>query len=177
MMLSSWLLPFVALAFGGLLFVLAWWGDRLATTGQANIPWAWIYSLSLAVHCTSWAYYGTVGQAARLGWPVPPTYVGIILLYLLAPALLGKLIQVSHHERVSSVADFVDARYGRDRTLAVAVTLIATCGVIPYIALQLKAIDISFQALSAGSAAQADGRDVCPQRHAGDRWPAPGSVL
>jgi PAS domain S-box-containing protein len=155
MMLSPWFLALVALAFGGLLFFIAWWGDRTAVAGRGVMPPAWVYSLALAVHCTSWAYYGTVGQSASLGWSVPPTYIGIILLYLLAPALLAKLVQVSRRERISSVADFVAARYGRDRTIAVAVTLIATCGVVPYIALQLKAIDISFQALAATSGAPA----------------------
>ena len=151
MMLSPWFLVLLALAFGGLMFLIAWWGDGQTAAGRRRSSGAWVYSLALAVHCTSWAYYGTVGQAATLGWPVPPTYVGIVLLYLLLPAMLVKLVQVSRRERISSVADFIAARYGRDRGLAVAVTLIATCGVVPYIAVQLKAIDGSLQALAASS--------------------------
>jgi len=160
MMLAPWLLALYALAFLGALFAVAWWGDRAA--GRSRVPQVagWVYALSLAVHCTSWAYYGTVGQSASLGWALPPTYVGIIGLFLLLPALYRKLIQVSHRERISSVADFIAARFGRDRSLAVAVTLIATCGVIPYIALQLKAIDISFTALSAPAAAGALAGDT-----------------
>jgi Na+/proline symporter len=145
------LLAVIALAYLGLLFAIAWIGDRWAAAGRQPVPRPLIYSLSLAVYCTSWAFYGTGGQSASLGWPFPPTYVGTILLFLLIPALLAKLISVSRRERITSVADFVAARYGRDRTLAVAVTLIATCGIIPYIALQLKAIDLTFNTLSAAS--------------------------
>lgn len=152
MMLSPWLLALFALAFLGALFALAYWGDRAAAAGRVPQFAGWVYALSLAVHCTSWAYYGTVGQAAAVGWALPPTYVGVIALYLLFPALLYKLVNVSQREGISSVADFVAARFGRDRALAVVVTLIATCGVIPYIALQLKAIDQSFAALAAASA-------------------------
>lgn len=152
------LLALIALAYLGVLFAIAWTGDRWAAAGRYPVPRPLIYSLSLAVYCTSWAFYGTVGQSATLGWPFPPTYVGTILLFLLIPSLLAKLISVSRRERITSVADFVAARYGRDRTLAVAVTLTATCGIIPYIALQLKAIDQTFNALAAtpGGAAVGD---------------------
>ncbi|MGH8251885.1 MAG: PAS domain-containing hybrid sensor histidine kinase/response regulator [Steroidobacteraceae bacterium] len=151
------LLALIALAYLGLLFAIAWIGDRWAASGRQPVPRPLIYSLSLAVYCTSWAFYGTVGQSATLGWPFPPTYVGTILLFLLIPALLAKLISVSRRERITSVADFVAARYGRDRTLAVAVTLIATCGIIPYIALQLKAIDQTFNTLTAALGGEAVG--------------------
>jgi len=150
-MLAPWLLVLVALAYLGVLFAIAWIGDRWAAAGRYPVPRPLIYSLSLAVYCTSWAYYGTVGQSASLGWPVPPTYIGTILLFLLVPALLAKLISVSRRERITSVADFVAARFGRDRSLAVVVTLIAACGIIPYVALQLKAIDQSFTMLVAAS--------------------------
>ena len=157
MMLSPWLLALYAVAFLGALFALAYWGDRSAAAGRVPQLSGWVYALSLAVHCTSWAYYGTVGQAASVGWALPPTYVGVMALYLLFPVLLYKLVKVSQRERISSVADFVAARFGRDRALAVAVTLIATCGVIPYIALQLKAIDQSFAALVTPTASAGDG--------------------
>jgi PAS domain S-box-containing protein len=148
---GPWLLALIALAYLGVLFAVAWVGDRWAAAGRQPVPKPWIYSLSLAVYCTSWAFYGTVGQSASLGWVFPPTYVGTILLFLLIPGLLAKLISVSRRERITSVADFIAARYGRDRSLAVAVTLIAACGIIPYIALQLKAIDLTFSTLTAAS--------------------------
>lgn len=148
---APWLLALVALAYLGVLFAIAWIGDRWAAAGRQPVPRPLIYSLSLAVYCTSWAYYGTVGQSASLGWPFPPTYVGTILLFLLTPALLAKLISVSRRERITSVADFIAARFGGDRSLAVTVTLIAACGIIPYVALQLKAIDQSFNRLVAAA--------------------------
>ncbi len=154
-MLAPWLLALIALAYVGLLFAIAWTGDRWSAAGRRPVPRPLVYSLSLAVYCTSWAFYGTVGQAAALGWPLPPTYVGTILLFLLAPVLLGKLIRVCRRERITSVADFVAARYGRDHALGAAVTLIATCAIIPYVALQLRAIDLTFNTLSAASGGSA----------------------
>ena len=52
-----------------------------ATRAVFAAHWRHVYALSLAVHCTSWTFYGTVTQAARYGWPLPPTFVGAILLY------------------------------------------------------------------------------------------------
>ncbi len=152
-MMQAWLLALIALAWIGVLFAIAWTGDRFAAAGRSPVPRSLIYSLSLGVYCTSWAFYGTVGQSASLGWPLPPTYVGTIVLFLLFAGLLDKLIRVSRRERITSVADFVAARYGRDRSLAVVVTLVASCGAIPYFALQLKAIEQSFGALTVGPAA------------------------
>lgn len=140
----------LALAYGGLLFAIAWLGDRLAARGRFPVPRPWVYSLSLAVYCTSWAFYGTVGQSATLGWWFPPTYVGTLLLFALGMPFLRKVIGISGRHRITSIADFIGARFGRDRGVAALVSVIALVALVPYVALQLKAIDLSFSVLVGG---------------------------
>ncbi|MFO0334353.1 MAG: NahK/ErcS family hybrid sensor histidine kinase/response regulator [Pseudomonadota bacterium] len=155
-MSGPWSLALLGLAYLGLLFAIAWYGDREAARGRHPVPRPVVYTLSLAVYCTSWAFYGTAGQSAELGWWLPPTYVGTIVLFLLGWKFLHKLVRISRRQRITSVADFLGARYGRDRAIAAFVTVIATLGLIPYISLQLKAIDISFVAL-AGRGLEGEG--------------------
>ncbi len=152
-MLTPWLIALLGLAYVGVLFVVAHLGDRMAAEGRGQGARPWVYSLSLAVYCTSWAFYGTGGQSAQLGWWLPPTYVGTILLFVLAAPFLDKMIRIGRKQKITSIADFLAARFGRDPRVAVLVTIVAVCGLTPYIALQLKAIDISFTALAGLDAA------------------------
>ncbi len=147
-MLTPWLIALLGLAYVGVLFVVAHLGDRMAAEARGPALRPWVYSLSLAVYCTSWAFYGTGGQSARLGWWLPPTYVGTILLFLFGARFLEKMIRLGRKQKITSIADFLAARYGRDPRVAVLVTVVAVFGLTPYIALQLKAIDISFVALA-----------------------------
>lgn len=110
--------------------------------------WRHIYALSLAVHCTSWTFYGTVTQAARYGWPLPPTFLGAILLYALAVGFMVKLVRLARATNATSIADLIATRLGKDAWLAATVTLVAALGLIPYIALQLKAVAMSFAMLT-----------------------------
>ncbi|HBN54691.1 MAG TPA: hybrid sensor histidine kinase/response regulator, partial [Stenotrophomonas sp.] len=124
--------------------------------------WRHVYALSLAVHCTSWTFYGTVTQAARYGWPLPPTFVGAILFYALAIGMMVRLVRLARETNATSLADLIAARLGRDAWLAATVTLIAALGLIPYIALQLKAVAMSFGMLTQRSAEAA--QDAAPWR-------------
>ncbi len=152
-MLNPATLALLGLGYLGLVFAIAWYGDREAARGRHPVPRPFVYSLSLAVYCTSWAFYGTGGQSAATGWWLPPTYVGTIVLFLLGWRFLDKIVAISRRQRITSIADFIGARYGRDPAIARFVTIIATLGLIPYVALQLKAVDISFGAIAQPSAA------------------------
>ncbi|HET9976545.1 MAG TPA: ATP-binding protein [Burkholderiaceae bacterium] len=123
-----------------LLFAVAWWADRRALEGRAPTNSAWIYTLSIGVYCTAWTYFGSVGRAATSGLWFLPIYLGPTLAMLLAWTLLRKMVRIARTHRITSIADFVASRYGKSRTLAALVTLIALVGILPYIALQLKAI-------------------------------------
>jgi len=126
----------------GVLFGVALYGER--HPGFLRRRWAIVYALSLAVHCTSWTFYGTVTQASRSGWWLPPTFVGVILLYALGFGVLMRLVELAREYNASSLADLVAARLGRSSSLAALVTAVTLLGIVPYIALQLKAVAMSY---------------------------------
>src|SRR4029453_9606763 len=103
-----------------------------------------IYALSLAVYCTSWTFYGSVGRAATSGIGFLPIYLGPTLMAALWWYVMLKMIRISKANRITSIADFIASRYGKSQTLGGLVTIIAVIGIIPYIALQLKAISNTF---------------------------------
>ncbi|WP_332821962.1 sensor histidine kinase [Pseudomonas sp.] len=131
-------------AYLGILFAIAYWGDKRADAGRSIIANPYIYALSLAVYATSWTFYGSVGRAAASGVGFLPIYLGPTLMAALFWLVLRKMIRISKANRITSIADFIAARYGKSALLGGLVTLIAVVGVIPYIALQLKAVSSSF---------------------------------
>jgi len=147
-MISTWQLLFISLGYIALLFAVAWYGDRRAALGKPLHNRGLIYSLSLAVYCTSWTFYGAVGQAAASGWLFLAIYAGPILFLVFFWPMLERIIRITKEKRLTSIADFIGTRYGKDHSLAVLVTLVAMLGVIPYIALQLKAIATTYELLT-----------------------------
>ncbi len=148
-MLSTGLIITVASLYLGGLFLLAFITDRRARRGAANfINSPVVYTLSLAVYCTSWTFYGAVGSAARNGLEFLTIYLGPTIVLMGWPVVLRKLVRISNAQRITSIADFISARYGKSSSISVLVTIIALIGVTPYIALQLKAVAASFNALS-----------------------------
>ncbi|QSX28658.1 PAS-domain containing protein [Shewanella cyperi] len=129
----------IAVFYVFLLFLLAWGAERWFS-GVTKKLQVWIYGLSLAVYCSSWSFLGTVGQAASDMWSFLPIFIGPILVFTLGFGLLRKMVLVSKAQNITSVADFIAARYGKSQLLAALVTLIALFGIMPYIALQLKAM-------------------------------------
>jgi Na+/proline symporter/signal transduction histidine kinase len=158
MSLSSGLIAAVALAYMAIMFAIASYGDRRRAPLRPKVR-AWVYSLSLAVYCTSWTFFGAVGQAAEQLWAFLPIYLGPVLLMLLAPWVLQKMVLISKQENITSIADFIAARYGKSHSLAVVVALICLIGVLPYIALQLKGIVLGVNLLI-GEGADASGTRV-----------------
>ena len=158
MSLSSGLIALVALVYMAIMFAIAFYGDRRSTPLPPRLR-AWVYSLSLAVYCTSWTFFGAVGQAAEQLWAFLPIYLGPVLLMLFAPWVLQKMVLISKQENITSIADFIAARYGKSQSLAVVVALICLVGVLPYIALQLKGIVLGVNLLI-GAGADATGSRV-----------------
>ncbi len=158
MSLSSGLIAVVALAYMAIMFAIAFYGDRRKTPLPPRLR-AWVYSLSLAVYCTSWNFFGAAGQAAEQLWAFLPIYLGPVLLLLFAPWVLQKMVLISKQENITSIADFIAARYGKSQSLAVVVALICLVGVLPYIALQLKGIVLGVNLLI-GASADATGSRV-----------------
>lgn len=143
-MLPGWIIFAAAFSYMMLLFAIATYGDRKSTHfAEHKRGRPIVYALSLAIYCTSWTYFGAVGQAASDGWEFLGIYTGPILLFTLGMPLVRKIIGLAKAERLTSVADFVAARYGKNSTIATIVAIIALVSAIPYIALQLKAVTAS----------------------------------
>jgi len=144
--LDTWLISLLSIAYLLLLFVVAYYGQKQNKAKWLSRPW--VYSLSLGVSCTSWAFYGTVGQAATTGAWLAPVYIGSILCLVLAWPMLLRILRISKEQNLTSIADFIACRYDRSPIIATTVTLVALLGTIPYIALQLRAISKSFDLLT-----------------------------
>ncbi len=138
----------LALLYICILFAVAWYADRHAgRPAEGAFRWVsspnWrgaIYALSLAVYCSSWTFYGAVGSATESAWSHAPIYLGPILMFVFGWPLIQRMLEVGARHRVTSIADYIGARYGKRQSLAVLVTLVATAAVLPYIALQFKAL-------------------------------------
>jgi Na+/proline symporter/nitrogen-specific signal transduction histidine kinase len=136
------------IAYLALLFAIAFFADRRAGSGRSVIANPTVYALSLGVYATSWTFYGSVGRAAANGVGFLPIYLGPTLTAALFWLVLRKIVRISKTHRITSIADFIAARYGKSARLAGIATLIAVIGVVPYIALQLKAVSGSFRLLA-----------------------------
>ena len=135
----------LALAYVGALFLIAWIGDRLPATRNVGRGRPLIYALSIAVYCTSWTFYGSVGLAASTGYDFLPVYTGAIICFLFCTPLLQRIVQLAKSQNITSVADFLAARYGKSQSVAAVVTVVAVISSLPYIALQLKAVALSVE--------------------------------
>ena len=146
-MLTPWIILPAAVLYLLLLFAIAHYGDRRAEEGRSLANNATVYALSLAVYCTSWTFYGSVGRAATSGLDFLPIYLGPTLTFALWWFVLHKIIRISKIHRITSIADFISSRYGKSTLLSGLVTIIAVVGIMPYIALQLQAVSTSFAVL------------------------------
>ena len=147
-MIPGWILLLVSVGYVGLLFGVAWLGDRKPLYPGRDWLRPAVYSLALAVYCSSWTFYGAVGTAAKSGLGFLPIYLGPILLFVFGWRILERLVLVAREQSTVSIADFLAARYGRAQNIAALVTLIAVIAAIPYIALQFKAVAMSINVLS-----------------------------
>jgi len=145
-MLHDW--GVIAAAFGyiGFLFFIASNGDRLSQS-QRERAGALIYPLSLAIYCTSWTFFGSVGFATRTSFDFLAIYVGPIVMIAFCTPLLRRVIRLAKSQNITSIADFIAARYGKSQAVAATVAIIAIIGSVPYIALQLKAVASSLQTI------------------------------
>ncbi|MBN9427938.1 MAG: hybrid sensor histidine kinase/response regulator [Burkholderiales bacterium] len=146
-MLPGWILLLVSAGYAALLFAVAWFGDRYPDVLRG--PWLRpaIYSLALAVYCSSWTFYGAVGTAVHHGIGYLPIYLGPVLLLVFGWRILERLALITQSQSTVSIADFIGSRYGRSQRLAGLVAIIAVVAAIPYLALQFKAVAISLGVL------------------------------
>nr|WP_319390447.1 PAS domain-containing hybrid sensor histidine kinase/response regulator [uncultured Cohaesibacter sp.] len=146
-MLQGWMVVLTTLLYIGLLFAIASYGDHRARNKSADQRHPSLYALSLAVYCTSWTFFGSVGMAKASGLDFLTIYIGPVIVFTLGYPLVWRIIRLSKTERITSIADFLGARYGKNQQVAAVATIIAVVGTMPYIALQLKAVATSVATL------------------------------
>lgn len=146
--MNNWLIPALSVAYVGVLFAVAWWGDRFGLPKSLQRFRPVLFSLTLAVYCTSWTVYGAIGSAIHEGWRFLPIYLGPLLLLLFGANILERLALIGKTKNIASISDFISSRYGKSRQLGALAALIAVVGVLPYLALQFKAVSLSFDVLT-----------------------------
>ena len=152
-MLSADFVIATGVAYVGLLFVIAYLSDRHAQKSKTSfLRSPIVYTLAISVYCTSWTFYGAVGSAARNGLEYLAIYLGPTLVFVGWWFILRRLVRISHNQRLTSIADLISSRFGKSSRLAVLITVIAVIGIAPYIALQLKAVTSSIQAIAGARA-------------------------
>ena len=156
-MISFQSVSVVALLYLVLLFFIAYVGDSKKYQNKPLIPVNLVYALSLAVYCSSWTFYGAVGTAASSGFDYLAIYFGPFLVFVFGYPLIRRVIIICKQTNITSVSDFISSRFGKSRRIGVLVTVIAVVGSLPYIALQLKAVSITFTSLVSESDAESGG--------------------
>ena len=147
--MSNYTLIIIIVLYLSVLFFIAFLAERKAKSKWVNNPY--IYSLSLAVYCSAWTYYGSVGIAANSGISFLPIYLGPIIAIPLWVIVLRKIIRISKQHKISSIADFISLRYGNNRFLGALITIVCAFGTVPYISLQLKAVSETFEIMTVES--------------------------
>ena len=145
--IGEWSILAAGLCYLGALFAVATYGDRMSLKWNVRAGRPLIYGLSLAVYCTSWTYFGSVGIASRTGLDFLPIYLGPILVFALGWKLIQSVATLTKRHNIASIADFLSARYGKSEALGALVAVIAVIGIVPYISIQLKAVAVSLQVL------------------------------
>ena len=141
----------VTIAYFAALFGIAYLVERKYLQGK-NLIDSWpVYALSLAIYCTSWTYYGNVGLATTTGQLFAAVYIGPSLFFIFWWSLLRKLVRIRNEHNITSIADFISARYGKSLSVAALAASIAFIGIVPYLSLQLKAIFTAFSFITSGS--------------------------
>ncbi len=151
-MIDSFTVIAVLCLYMAILFLIAIWVERRSEEGPSPVNHPLVYSFSLAVYCTGWTYYGSVGKAATSGLLFLPIYLGPTLIIVLWWTVLRKLVRIKTTHHITSIADFISARYNKSQPLAALTTIIALVGTMPYIALQFKAVISTFGIITSGVA-------------------------
>jgi len=139
-MISPGILFFVTFCYLFLLFVIAYYSEKIYKTNPRFLKNPYVYVLTLAVYCTSWTYYGSIGRFSTHGIEFIAIYLGPTLVIFTWWFLLRKMVRISEEHSITSLVDFISFRYGKSNTVGVVAAFFCLLGIIPYISLQLKAM-------------------------------------
>ena len=144
--MNSYLLFALVVLYLGLLFFIAYFAEKRRSSFWVNNPY--VYALSLAVYCSAWTYYGSIGVAANQGLEYMAIYIGPIIIIPAWIYINSKIIRISRVNKISSIADFISLRYGNSRSLSALIALVCMFAIIPYVGLQIKAISETFHLIT-----------------------------
>ncbi len=162
-MVYGWVVILWALVYLGALVTIAHFGDNAGQRILAGRLRPVFYALTLAVYCTSWTFLGSVGLASRTGFDFLPIYLGPILVFAFGWPLLARIVKIAKAQNSTSIADMIAARYGKSEAVAAVVAIICLLGIVPYIALQLKAVSLTLELITApGMSLEASGPAPVP---------------
>lgn len=147
-MFKGYFLFLFILGYLSILFLVAYYAEKKEKAGKSIVSNPYVYALSLAVYCTSWTFYGSVGKAATSGFSFLTIYIGPTLIASLWWIILRKMISIAKKNRITTISDFIGSRYGNSISLSALVTIVAVIGITPYLGLQIKAIMRTFAILS-----------------------------
>ncbi|MFD1331032.1 NahK/ErcS family hybrid sensor histidine kinase/response regulator [Methylopila musalis] len=145
--MQGWVVAGVVLAYFAALLALAVYADARRPAWLSGRLRPHLYALGLGVYCTAWAFYGAVGFAATKGWLFLAFLLGPALAIGLFAPLVARVIRIAKAQNITSIADLIAARYGKNQRVAALVAVAALAAALPYIALQLKAIAQSLNLL------------------------------
>ncbi|WP_439898535.1 sodium:solute symporter family transporter, partial [Mycobacterium tuberculosis] len=100
----------ISVAYLSTLFGIAWITER-GYVPRRLVRHPLVYTLSLGVYASAWAFYGTVGLAYQYGYGFLAIYLGISGAFLLAPVLLYPILRVTRAYQLSSLADLFAFRF------------------------------------------------------------------
>src|SRR5512138_2187208 len=143
-MIGLWTLTTAIVLYVSLHFLMATYANDRYRKGKSLVSNSFVYALSITVYCTSWTYYGSVGRAATSGLDFITIYLGPSLTAFAWWFILRKIVRIAKDNNITSIADFLSSRYGKSQFLGALITVIAVLGIVPYIALQLKAVSTTF---------------------------------
>jgi PAS domain S-box-containing protein len=131
-----------------LLFGVGYLGERKFDALCARGLDRYVYVFSAGVYCTSWTFYGCIGNAAQTGPSFLALFIGPSVFALAWWTVLRKLVRFCRTHNVTSVPDLLSVRYGGTPWLGALATLFLVIGSVPYISLQLRAVSISYDTIA-----------------------------
>lgn len=150
------LIAIVLIAYLAMLFFVAYRIDNSTRLRLRLINSPTIYALSLAVYCTAWTFFGSVGAASKYDLEFLTIYIGPIIIAPFLWVIYRKFIRIAKAQGISSMADFIANRYDKSITVNRLVTVLLFVGIVPYIALQITGIERAIETLLSWNAKQSN---------------------
>ena len=85
---------------------------RQAGAGGTSGSTAYLCPIDRRLIVTSWTFFGSVGLSAKSGYDFIPVYLGPLLMFLFGTPLILRIVRLSKSQNITSIADFLAARYG-----------------------------------------------------------------